>query len=195
MQSENKTVNIIESHGRICSIKERPNGEKIVTLFSKSGKLDIYPVFLCPKDINVDYPTHARICIKGYIRTYKNKEKRVVQELIATSVESEKTMTEEAFGEKGKFFLEPKTLVYLKGNIDSFIVEEKWIRIKIKVRSESNKDKSYYINTSFKRPDRMPDFEKGKTISTVCSYTTPKKDIDEKIVYFGNILILDAAIS
>lgn len=187
-------VNRIESRGRLVSIKNLKNGKKILKIFSKNGR-DVYPTFICDENIKLDFSAHARLYVEGYVRTYNSKSKdgyRENQQFIATKVEEDKTWTEMAFGEKGKFFPPMDTKIFIKGTLHSFIEEDEWIRLKIKVPGV-NSDDAYHIRLNMRRLERMFELKEGMDISAVCSLTTPRKDLNGEVVYFENILAMDIA--
>lgn len=192
MGNKDNIINKIVASGRVVSLNEK-NGTCYITIASKNGR-DIYPKFVCSKDIVPELPTHARVKIEGHVEsgTKKNKDNKqwlMSQKFIADKVSLDTTMTEEAFGIKGKFFAPPEVNIYLKGTIIGITDDTDWFRYTIKI--EGSEDKKTTVRVSMKKLDRHPDVKEGDNVCAICAVTTPKKQVNGRICYFEDILVSD----
>ncbi len=191
-----RAVNEIVASGRIITIKERKNGDKIVTLITKNGR-DVFLRFVCSKGVLPELNDHAHVQITGHVISvaYRDDNKKFHQDqsFVADEIIPSPTLTEKKFGVKGKFFAYPECAAYLKGTVKKVLDEGEWVRLILHIDEERKDRKPATVRLSMKKLSRQPELKKGDTICAVCTVTTPKKMIDGKATYFEDLLISDLA--
>lgn len=196
-KAEIKTVsNKVIVSGRLITERERKGGGKIVTIVSKNGK-DVFLRFqVKSNDIIPPHKEHAHVKIVGHIEshTYRDTDKKFkqLQNFIADEITLSKTMTEEIFGVKGKFFDYPSCVAYIKGEIKKVTDEDQWVRIVLAVDPD-DKQHNTSIRLSMRKLERQPELKKGDKICVVCSINTPRKEVNGKEMYFEDLNISDIA--
>ena len=188
------STNELTLTGRIIAERTAKSGAKIITVASKNGE-DVILHITCPKDMDV--PEHrARVAVKAQIVPHLTEDrgngKKLEIEWRAVSIERRKTLTEEKFGVKGKFYSFPSCSVCFTGKISKIKEETDWVRYSIIL--DSNGANSIPITASMKKIDRMPAINDGDHVGIVGSLATPMKMIDGKKVCFENIMVDDIAV-
>lgn len=190
------TVNEIETTGRIISESKQKNGTTVITVYSDNGK-GIYPKFVCRGNVLPEHGERARVKIKAHIEMHPVRiqgEWVKRQQFYADEITLEDTMTQTKFGIKGKFFSKPHTILYLMGKVQYVKKDGEWYRYIIEVDTDRKDRNSSDIHVSMRKTDRHPDVKEGMRICCVCNLSTPKKEINEKVQYFEDIIISDIAI-
>ena len=187
-----ETMNKVVINGRIVSIRAINGGKKIVTISSKNGR-DVYPRVECTAEMTDGLKEHARVTVEAHIVSPSIRDKATgkwnpSQYFVADSITPAKTLTEEYFGLKGKFFAPPDVNICLSGEVVGVIESGDWLRYIIKT------DERTTIKTNMKKLDRQPDIKKGTKIYAVCSVSTPKKEVNGRTEYYEDILITDLAV-
>ncbi len=186
--------NEIIARGRVVNMTDRNENQKLLTVFSMSGK-PVYIRFFCDSNLVKTLKPHSRVEIKGHAVTsrIKNGKKNIVsQNFIADEISPEVTMTEKHFGIKGKFF-EPLTVkVLISGVVSKVVDEETWIRFSVDT-ADSDEEKNI-IPLNMKKVDRQPNIEEGDKVYVVCGLSSPKKNIDGNVLSFEDLIVLDIAV-
>ncbi len=186
------TSNRVEVSGRIISIKSNNNGSNYITILTRNGR-DAFLRFFCPKSVPVDgYKLRARVSVTGRVASTHRKDSRTGkwvtdQFFVADDIRNTPTLTETAFGVKGKFFPDMDAKIYIHGTIENIKDDSEWIRYIVKVDDKTT------VRLNMKRLDRQPNIKVGDEIYTVCSVSTPKKNLNGRDVYFEDIIISDIA--
>lgn len=192
-----EVVNKVFIKGRIVTFRE-VNGTPMFTVVSKNGNRIIFIKMSCAKSVmpeNLKNARHARVNIEGHIESYRAKrneegKRRIVQHFVADKIEPSKTLTDEIFGVKGKFFEEPCIRVYLKGKLTGIVEEPEWNRYNIDL-SQGNLHTT--VRVSQKKIDRPVEVNIGDTICALCVVNTPEKHFEEGIKRMEDILVSDLA--
>lgn len=186
---ENKVV----IRGRLVNVRDGENGDEILVIASRNHK-DIFPrVHLKPGNQFICRP-HSRVYVEGHLETISFKlddedEFWVNDQIIVgDTVRLEPTLCEDVFGAKGRFFAEPNTEIYLKGRIKNIEQEGDYFRYVIKI------DDGNSIRVSMRKLERHPIISIGDTVGCVCTMRTPKKEYEDKIVYFEDINVSDLCV-
>jgi hypothetical protein len=193
--SGDKITNLILATGRVVTRKDYPNGSCMLVVATKNGR-DMFPRFFCAKGIVPELAQHARVRIEARVVSDKRKDREtskwvVVQRFEAYKVEPDTTLTEDAFGVKGKFFSPPAIDIYLRGKVIGIKEDSEWIRFTVQLPAEGKRISTALI--SMKKIDRQPDIKKGNDIVAVCSVTTPKKERNGEVRYYEDIIVRDIA--
>lgn len=197
MDFKNETrVNKVLTTGRVISIRNMSKSRCIVTVLSRNGR-DIYPRFLCDISKIPPLQTHARVMVEGHFESYRYKDKedgkwKVEQRIIADSIEPAITITEEYFGEVGKFFAPLASSVFIKGVVTDVKKTDNWYKYNIDVSEDDSQPLT--IQVSMKELDRHPDIKKYDTICAVCGISTPQKVFDNITYNYENIVVSDVAV-
>ncbi len=186
---EQQHVNFVEAYGRLVSERNTPAG-KIITIFSHSGR-EIYPKFYCPKGVMLALMPHSEIHVKGHIELRRRPGEIPRQVFVADEIERPMTLTEEIFGEPGRFFPRPSSVVYLKGTLVSAKIEGDWHRYVI--QTETSKGRTVPVRVSMRKLEKDPDYKKGDSLCCVCVITTRIKEVSGQKRYFEDILVSDIA--
>lgn len=192
-----EVVNKVFIKGRIATLREI-NGTPVFTIVSKNGSRTIFVRMSCAKSVmpeDLKNKRHARVNIEGHIESYRAKrneegKRRIVQHFVADKIEPSKTLTDEIFGVKGKFFEDPCIRVYLKGKLTGIIEEPEWNRYNIDL-SQGNLHTT--VRVSQKKIDRPIEVGIGDIICALCVVNTPEKHFAEGTKRMEDILVSDLA--
>lgn len=193
MEKSTKNINEFEMSCRVINMVKHEGGTGFIRGYIKDG-IDIYPGVYIPKNVYKEFNHHSRVHIKGHLQTRtvkKDGQYRKIQQLVADSLVSEPTLTEKYFGCKGKFFSPSFIRICLQGTVVKVVDNGNWYRYKIDV---SDNDKSNVIVINMKKLERHLDVKAGDKICAVCTYTTPKKYINEEDVVYEDIIVSDLSI-
>ena len=193
MEKSTENINKFEMSCRVISMVKHDGGTGFIRGYIKDG-IDIYPGVYIPKSVYREFSHHSRVRIKGHLQTRtvkKDGQYRKIQQLVADSLISEPTLTEEHFGCKGKFFGPSFIRICLQGTVVKVIDNGNWYRYKINV---SNNDKSNIVVINMKKLERHLNVKVGDKICAVCTYATPKKYINEEDVVYEDIIVSDLSI-
>lgn len=189
-------VNKVLTTGRVISIRNVSKSRCIVTVISRNGR-DIYPRFLCDISKMPPLQTHARVRVEGHIESHRYKDKedgkwKVEQRIVADIIEPAVTITEEYFGEIGKFFAPLSTIVFIKGVVTDVKKSENWYKYNINVSEDEKQPLT--IQVSMKELDRHPDIKKHDTVCAVCGMSTQQKVFGDTTYSYENMVVSDIAI-
>lgn len=195
-----QTMNKVTVSGRMITRNERGNNMQITVV--SSNRVDVYIRFLIDpsmQDAVKDIPIRAHVNVEGYIRSYRFKNQRTGKvefytALVASSIEQQKTLAEDAFGVPGRFYRHPECQALIAGEVGNVIDGEEWIRYLIRVPNQSRPEQMEAIQLSMRRIDRQPDIAKGDEIYAVCSISTPEKVLNGKKTTFLNFVVNDIAV-
>ena len=202
MATDNVSSNVpyvgeIKASGRVVSERLNSKGQKIITIISKNTD-DVYLRFYCDPEIVPPHNFHQHMTVEGHIEptVYKDEEKkfRLTFHFVADKIEVSRTLTEERFGVKGKFFEYPNCRVNICGVIQNVTQNKDWIKILVRIKGKNQKGASNVL-ISMKKLERQPVLDKGRTIYAVCNVFSPKKEVRGKMEYFEDIIVSDIAIA
>lgn len=186
-------INRVEITGRIVGNTERPDGSRYITLYSTSGKKETYPSFVCPREKYKEIKMHTRVLVIGHVVSYiqKKDNKNIrVQRIIADSICPDKTLTEEIFGVKGKFYEPFKSNYYAKGIVTKIIDDNDYLQYIVSV-PEGERNRTVLLR--MKKPDRLPPIKKGSVACFVCNIMAKQKIKNENTNYFQDFIVQDTA--
>ena len=192
---DQEVVNKVFVKGRVATISD-VNGTVLFTVVSKNGNRTIFVKMSCKKSVmpqEIRGRGHARVDVEGHIESYltkKDGKRHITQHFVADKITLSKTLTDEIFGVKGKFFEEPKAQVYLKGTLLSIIEDPEWYRYNIDI---SNEVRHTTVRVSLKKIDRPVEVKVGDTICALCTISTPEKQFSDGTKQFMDILVSDLA--
>jgi hypothetical protein len=188
-----KKANKFVITGRLISSRKNEDGTGWITIYTKNG-IDIYAKIFCPKEIFKEMRNRSHVVATGYIKEKWNASNhRNSQKFIAETLEYEKTITEEHFGEIGKFYKEPNIQIFVSGTVRSTMKKNGWYLYAV-IPDGDTKDKRTQLLIEMKELDRHPNVRVGDKICAVCSLSTPRKTLNDKTVYFENIIVSDLAV-
>ena len=185
MKSEN--VNRFNAIGRVAYINNLRNGGKLLTLFSKCGKTDVYPQIYVSDKLNIPATKHGMLYVSGFVNATKDEDKI---RLVATDIREAKTLAETYFEEVkgGNYYPQPEFRIFLAGVVNNIRREESWQHTFIEV---NNKTPQTFCVLS-KVNSKNSELEEGVKVAIVCSLSTVK-DKDDKSDYTQRILLQDIA--
>lgn len=181
--------------GRIISKKQFNDENTRITLLAKTDRV-IYPAIICKTTDLPAYKAREYIEIMGYAQsepiTTKNGE-TLVPRLKATSVTHAKTMLEEEFGAKGRFWQPNRGRLCISGTIASIEEDDSYAHYVITTEEPVN-NTPIPVQINWKKIDRHPSFTPGDKVCAICQFVTPKKNIGTEERIFLNINALDMAL-
>ncbi len=189
--------NSFTARGRIVTINDTKDGLKRVTLMVK-GERDVFPEICCKAELLPEFKEHAMIDVIGYVKSeYEKREEELIYRprLMALSIAPAPTITEEAFGIKGRFW-EPKPCIYLiEGTIVHRVVDvvpsgDTYIRYYVETDCEGEKT---VARLDWKQIDRHPELDIGDSVCAACNIHTPKKTLGNNTKHFLNLDVIDMA--
>ena len=195
----NGFINEFSISGRMISKTNLKSGDTRIVVMTKNGDRDVYAHILCPKDVMIRCDMRAHICVKGYImaRTFPARNGgglQYNQTMVAESIELSKTLTEDRFGVKSRFYPLPSCKIYLKGTVHSVFDNDGLIRYQVTVGSNPEGEQTSTIRLSMKKLDRHPEARPGDTICIISGLSTPVKTINGRKTHFSDLIISDLAV-
>lgn len=189
-------MNEIIYNGKIIERKNFKKDYIRLTVLSRNGD-NTYVSFLCePHKIDKIPEGTQRVNIKGHLESHSEKYngKYVLrQHYYVDEIEASKTILEDKFGIKGKYYEYPSSSVYIKGKVKALTKDGDWDRYTI-LTDETGESKSYSIVASRRNTGKKKsDISEGDDICCVCMIATPQKIINNKKVHYEDLLISDIA--
>lgn len=198
MATKSSTVNEIVVSGRAITTKETKNSEATITIVSKCGNNSSYIHFRCNKDIIPSYKHRAHVTVRGHVRSLRFKDgdrKRTGQVFVADEINTSRTLTDEKFGIKGRFFDDPQSKAYIKGVVKRIVDDGDWLRVSVEVDRDINNRNASTVLMSMKKLDRQPKINIGDVLCVVAGIVTHKKTVEGKNIYFEDLVVQDFAIA
>ncbi len=193
MQDGNKT-NEIYITGRLIASRKRQDGKSVITVVSKNGA-DIFLHFICDQDMKLP-ELRNHVTVRGHMEPYMYRDSsgsyNAAIDWIADEASVRKTLAEERFGKRGKFYRFPECEIALTGTLKKIKEEKDWIRYVILPDLPEN-DKHVPVTVHMKKPDRLPTVKVGERVGVVCRISTPVKEREGKKIYYEDIMVEDIA--
>lgn len=193
-----ETKNEVFITGRVISVYKNDNGSARLTVITKNGK-DVYAKCYCPPGVLPSFNLRTRICVKGYLNTYMHRDRsgivRNTQQIVVESIYRDATILEQKYGIKGHFYRPFTCEILLTGRVKAVQDAGAWINMTLEVDNDVEDRRAHSVRVGMKKIDRQPSIKEGDIVYTVCSLSTPRKEIEEKSVEFTNVVVHDIAVA
>lgn len=190
-----KTENKLTVTGRIVSMKG-----KYITVFIP-GNRDLYirTLITSQTEMPKDLKQNARVSITGHCSGYLAPDKTgrggmsKVQYFIADKIEKQTTLLDQCFGVKGRFYDTGSCRYIIAGNVTSVSNDGDWTRLTIMTDMDSRTRRVSSVHLSVYKNADARKILKGDMACVACVVSSPKKEINGKMMYFEDIIGIDIA--
>lgn len=186
--------NMVIANGRIKKTSKREDGNSIITLVTKDGKISFPELIVNTQQLREVRKTGAQhVDIKAHIESISNISGEGTEELknyiVTDTIKPESTMLEKVYGIRGSYYSDPKIKICLSGTVLSLEKKDRFIYYTIKNRSEHG-EADILMTWNNEDPPETPI---GSRVCAVCKVFTTQKHINGKFRFYQNIVVLDLA--
>lgn len=190
--------NAFEVTGKVISFNHDHMGHDMMTVLVKKQTPLFVRVIYDERMLSSDIVVGQHVHVKGYTKAFSYTDlagkRTYMQFFSATSIEHRKTIMEDAFQLKGRFYENDDFKAYYAGTVvRAFETNDSWGQIILKVDGSYGGKKSNVIRMGYFKNGRLPEFD-YKPGDNICVYTsvwTPKKEVDGKTVFYENLTVED----